>query len=88
MILFIADILGAAGMFFFLHAEILQLRKILRKRTVKSLSYNTYKCKIAAAVLTLGCLGLPGLWLAFGILFAELIILVVIIRLMRKYRGK
>lgn len=84
----IADILGTAGMFYFLKAEVLQLRKILRKKTVKSLSYNTYKSKLKAIFLTMGCFGLTSLWLSFGVLAAELIIVLVIIKLMRKYRGK
>lgn len=88
LITLIADILGAGGMFFFLFAEVLQLRKIIRKKTVKSLSYHTYKSKIAALILTLSCFGLSGLWLSFGVLIAELIIVLVIIKLMRKYRGK
>lgn len=84
----LADIFGAGGMFFFLFAEILQLRKILRKRTVKSLSYNTYRNKIVAIILSLSCFGLSGLWLSFGMIFAELIVILVIIKLMRKYRGQ
>jgi len=88
LIILLSDILGAGGMFFFLYAEILQLRKIVRKKTVKSLSYNTYRSKIAALILTLGCFGLSHLWLSFGVLIAELIIVFIIIKLMKKYRGK
>ena len=84
----IADLLGAGGMFFFLVAEILQLRKIIRKQTVKSLSYNTYRNKILAILLSLGCFGLSSLWLSFGVIFVELIIILWIIKLMRRYRGQ
>lgn len=84
----IADILGASGMFFFLVAEVLQLRKILRKRTVRSLSYHTYKSKVAAILLALGCFGLSHLWLSFLVIVAELVVVLYIIKLMKKYRGK
>jgi len=83
----IADILGAGGMFFFLMAEVFQLRKIIRKKTVKSLSYNTYKQKVIAILLSLACFGLTALWLSFAVIFAEAIVILIIIRLMKKYRG-
>lgn len=83
----VADLLGAGGMFFFFFAELLQLRKIIRKKTVKSLSYHTYKSKVAALLLTLSCFGLSALWLSFGVLFAELLVVTYIIKLMKKYRG-
>lgn len=88
LVTFLSDALIASGMFFFLVAEILQLRKITRKKTVRSLSYNTYKSKLAALIFTLGGLWLSGLWLSFGVLTSELITVLVIIKLMRKYRGK
>lgn len=83
----VADMLGAGGMFFFFAAEVLQLRKILRKKTVRSLSYHTYKSKITAILLTLACFGLSHLWLSFIVIFSELIVVLYIIKLMRKYRG-
>ncbi len=83
----VADLLGAGGMFFFFFAEVLQLRKIKRKKTVRSLSYHTYKSKVAALVLTMSCFGLSGLVLSFIVLSAELVVVAYIIKLMRKYRG-
>jgi hypothetical protein len=88
IIYFIADLLGASGMFFFFFAEVLQLRKILRKHTVRSISYNTYRSKLAALLLTLACFGLSCLWLSFTVLFLELLVVLYIMHLMKKFRGR
>ena len=84
----VADLAGAGGMFFFLVAEILQLRKIIRKKTVKSISYNTYRNKVVAIMLSLVCFGLTSLWLSWIVIFAELLIIIWVIKLMHKYRGR
>lgn len=88
LIMLIADLLGAGGMFFFLFAEVLQLKKILWKCTVKGISYNTYRSKVAALLLTLTGFALAGLYISFVVLFLELIIVLWIMKLMKKYRGR
>ena len=88
LIMLFADFFGAGGMFFFMFAEVLQLRKILKKHTVKSLSYNTYRSKLAALLLTLAGFGLASLYISFIVLFLELVIVLWIMRLMKKYRGR
>ena len=71
---------------FFLKAEIFQLRKILRYKNVEGISKTAYRDKILAIAATLLCFGLTSLWLSFAVIFAEGIIVVAIIRLMKKYK--
>lgn len=85
MIMLIADLAGVLGMGFFLKAEIFQLRKILRTKTVKGISRTAYRDKLWAIAATMTCFGLTTLWFSFAVLFAEGIIIFIILRLMKKY---
>ena len=88
VMMLIADIFGVIGMSFFLKAEIMQLRKILRTKTVKGISHTAYRDKLLAIAATMLCFGLTSLWLSFAVLFAEGIIVVIVLRLMKKYKKK
>lgn len=85
IMMLIADIFGVLGMSFFLKAEIMQLRKILRTKTVKGISRTAYRDKLLAIAATMVCFGLTSLWLSFFVLFAEGIIVFIVLRLMKKY---
>ena len=85
MIMLIADSAGVIGMGFFLKAEIFQLRKILRTKLTDGISRTAYRDKIWAIVATMTCFGLTSLWLSFTVLFAEGIIIFIILQLMKKY---
>lgn len=87
IMMLIADIAGVIGMGWFLKAEIFQLRKILRTKTVEGISRTAYRDKMSAIVATMICFGLTSLWLSFAVLFAEGIIVFIVIRLMKKYKG-
>ena len=82
----VADLFGSVGMLFFLLAEVTQLRKILKLKTVVGISWTTYKNKVIALVSTLIGFMLAQLWLSFGVLFGELIIVIYIMKLMEQYR--
>jgi hypothetical protein len=83
----IADLMGVLGMSYFLKAEIMQLRKILRTKVVHGISRTAYKDKLLAIAATMICFGLTTLWLSFVVLFAEGVIAFIILRLMKKYKG-
>ena len=82
----IADLAGVIGMGFFLKAEIFQLRKILRTKIVRGISHTSYRDKLFAIAITMLMLYLTSLWLSFAVLFAEGIVVLIVLYLMRKYR--
>ena len=88
LIRLIADAAGVVGMGFFLKAEIFQLKKILRTKTVRGISKTAYRDKLLAITATLVCFGLTALWFSFAVIFAEGIIAIIIFRLIRKYNKK
>ena len=88
LMMLIADSAGVIGMGFFLKAEIFQLRKILRTKMTKGISHTAYRDKLLAIAATMLCFGLTSLWLSFGVLFAEGVIVFIILRLMKRYNKK
>lgn len=88
IVMLIADIAGTIGMGFFLKAEIMQLHKILRTKTVKGISHTAYRDKLLAIVATMFCFWLTSLWLSFAVLFAEGVVAFIILYLMKKYKRK
>lgn len=86
LIMLIADAAGVIGMGLFLKAEIFQLRKILRTKTTKGISYTAYSDKLCAIAITMLCFGLTSLWFSFAVLFAEGVIVFIVLRLIKKYR--
>lgn len=87
-LLWIADLCGVIGMSFFLFAEIKQLYKILKTRVVRGISHTAYISKAIACIFTSIMLALTSLYLSFGVIISELIIIAVILLLMKKYRRK
>jgi len=81
----IADLAGVIGMGFFLKAEIFQLKKILRTKITHGISHTAYRDKLLAITATMLCFGLTSLWLSFAVLFAEGIIVFIILKLIKKY---
>ncbi len=88
LIMLIADAAGVIGMGFFLKAEIFQLKKILRTKTVRGISHTAYRDKLWAIAATMLCFGLTSLWFSFAVLFAEGVIVFIILRLMKRYNKK
>ena len=82
----IADIAGFLSMGSFLLAEIRQLRKILKTKHTKALSLTHYKYKLIAIVCSLVCFSLTALYMSFMTIFAEGIITIIIMLLIKKYR--
>lgn len=82
----VADLAGTVGMAFFLKAEICQLRKIIKRKIVSGISKTAYRDKVLAIAATLICFGLTSLWLSFAVIFAEGIVVALVIYLMKKYR--
>ena len=87
IIMLIADLAGVVGMGFFLKAEVFQLRKILRTKVVRGISRTAYTDKLLAIAATMFCFWLSSLWFSFIVLFAEGVIALIILRLMKKYKG-
>ena len=85
IIMLIADLAGVIGMGFFLKAEIFQLRKILRTKLTDGISHTAYRDKLLAIIVTMLCFWLTSLWFSFAVLFAEGIIVLIILQLMKKY---
>lgn len=86
LITLVADLAGVIGTGFFLKAEIFQLRKILRTKTVRGISHTAYRDRLIAVTATLVCFGLTALWLTFTVLLIQAMVLLVILHLIKKYR--
>lgn len=86
IMMLIADLAGVIGMGFFLKAEVFQLKKILRTKTIKGISRTAYVDKLLAILATMVCFWLTSLWFSFAVLFAEGVIAFIILHLMKKYR--
>lgn len=86
VMMLIADLAGVIGMGFFLKAEVFQLKKILRTKIVHGISQTAYVDKLLAILATMVCFWLTSLWLSFIVLFAEGVIALIILYLMKKYR--
>jgi len=82
----IADLAGVIGMGFFLKAEVFQLRKILRTKMTRGISRTAYRDKLYAIAAMLLCLGLTSLWLSLVVIFAEGVIVFIVLHLMKKYK--
>lgn len=88
LIMLIADLAGVVGMGFFLKAEIFQLRKILRTKIVRGLSYTAHKDKFKAIVATMLCFWLTSLWFSFVVLCVQGVIVSMTLHFMKKYRKR
>lgn len=82
----IADIAGMCGMGFFLIATIKQLHKIKKTHHTTAISATHYKLKIIAIFCSLICFALTGLLLSLMVVSAELIVTLLIIYFLNKYR--
>lgn len=88
LITLIADTAGVIGMGLFLKAEIFQLKKILRTKMTHGISRTAYTDKLYAIAATMLCFWLTSLWFSFAVIFAEGVIVLMVLHLMKKYRRK
>ena len=82
----IADILGMMAMTFFLIATIKQWHKIHITHNMKAISVTHYKLKVIAILCSLGCFALTNLRLSFVVVSVELVVTILILRLLIKYK--
>ncbi len=88
LMMLIADVAGVIGMGFFLKAEIFQLKKILRTKMTTGISRTAYRDKLFAISATSVMLYLTSLWFSFAVILAEGVIIIIVLRLIKKYGGK
>ncbi len=82
----IADIFGMMAMTFFLIATLKQFHKIHTTHHTKAISMTHYKLKILAILCSLICFSMTNLLLSFAVVGIEMIVTIMILRLLLKYK--
>jgi hypothetical protein len=86
LLMWIADIAGVCGMFYFLWAEVKQLLKIRKSHKITGISHTAYTSKLKAIIFTGVMLTITTMYMSFAVIIAEGIIVVWVLMLMKKYR--
>lgn len=86
LLLWIADICGVLGMFYFLWAEVKQVVKINKTHKVTGISHTAYTSKLKAIGFTSVMLIITALYMSLIVISIQGIIVFWVLHLMKKYK--
>lgn len=86
LLIWIADICGVLGMFYFLWAEVKQVVKINKTHKVTGISHTAYISKLKAIGFTSVMLIITSLYMSLVVISIQGIIVLWVLRLMKKYK--